>query len=303
MNSSVLFFVGSGQVFHAVFKGLLCLLSYASRTGSSIKLQMECRQLRLQASGGAWFMEDNCLCGRLNGGLISAVIYWKCFPSTNRQGVPSPEMAITPEQQRILEWLSVTLDLPVYAEVYKGALFLLKSKPPGFVTFVAHAGREIMNGLGPTISGDQRSQVQYVQRVNKLQNEWQDEWTGRGFMTPDDPAGGHTIPYDVCQTVRELIDDHKRGRARAGQPESIFFGELLDYETLERVPLHFVQEWKNIKDGFLKFAHLSGSAYEKAAASDIERHFQTLDGLLYVAASSEFERLRGLHDILEETNG
>ena len=218
------------------------------------------------------------------------------------RGVLRSEMVPTPQQQRVLDWLNETLALPVYAEVYQGALFLLKWKPPGFVTFVAHAGREIMNGLGPTISGDQRSQVQYVQHVNKLQSEWKDEWTGRGFMTPDDLAGGHTIPYDVCQMVRELIDDHKKGRARANQPETIFFGELLDYESLDRVPSNFVQEWKSIKEGFFEFAHLRESDYGQAAASDIEKHFQTLHGLLYVAASSEFERLRGLHDILEEAN-
>ena len=212
-------------------------------------------------------------------------------------------MALTPEQQRVLEWLNVTLDLPVYAEAYKGALFLLRWKPPGFVTFVAHAGRDIMNGLGPTISGDQRSQVQYAQLVEKLQDEWKDEWTGRGFMTPDDPTGGHTIPFDVCQIVTDLIDDHKKGLARANRPESIFFGELLDYDALEQVPQNFIQEWKRARDGFLKFAHLRKGDYGEAAASDIERHFRTLDGLLSVAASSEFERLRGLHDILEEANG
>ena len=212
-------------------------------------------------------------------------------------------MALTPEQQRVLEWLDVTLGLPVYAQAYKGAVLLLKRKPPGFVTFVAHAGREIMNGLGPTISGDQRGQVQYVQHLNKLQDEWKDEWTGRGFMTPEDPAGGHAIPYDVCQLVKELIDDHKKGRARANQPETIFFGKLLDYESLERVPPNFVDEWKRIKDGFFKYAHIRESDYDETAASDIENHFQTLHGLLYVAASTEFERLRGLHDILEETNG
>ena len=212
-------------------------------------------------------------------------------------------MALTPEQKRVLDWLNETLALPVYAEVYQGALFLLKWKPSGFVTFVAHAGREIMNGLGPTISGDGRGRVQYDQHVDKLEREWKDEWTGRGFMTPDDPVGEHKIPYDVCQMVIELIDDHKKGRARANQPETIFFGELLDYESLDQVPSNFVQEWKRIKKGFLKFAHIRESDYGQAATSDVEKHFQTLDGLLYVAASSEFERLRGLHDILEEANG
>ena len=38
------------------------------------------------------------------------------------------------------------------------------------------------------------------------------------------------------------------------------------------------------------------------ASSEMERHFRVLDGLLYVAAGSEFEQLRSLHEILEETN-
>ena len=212
-------------------------------------------------------------------------------------------MALTPEQQCVLEWLKVALTLPVYAEAYEGAVLLLNWKPPGYITFVAHAGREIMNGLGPTISGDQRSQVQYFQYVDKLKNVWKDEWTGRGFMTPDDPGGGHKIPFDVCQMVMDLIDDHKKGRARVNRPETIFFGALLDYEAVEQIPANFMREWKSIKDGFLKYTHLREADYAEVAASDIEKHFRTLDGLLYVAASSEYERLRGLHAILEETNG
>ncbi len=122
-------------------------------------------------------------------------------------------------------------------------------------------------------------------------------------MTPDDPDGGHTIPYDICQTVKDLIDDHKKGRARANESETIFFNELLDYESIDRVPSNFVQEWRRTKKGFFEFAHIRESGYGQIAAFDVEEHFQTLDGLLYVAASSEFERLRGLHDILEEANG
>ena len=119
-------------------------------------------------------------------------------------------MALTAEQERVLDWRNETLSLPLYADVYKGALFPLQCKPAGFVTFVPHAGREIMDGLGPTISGSQRGQVQYVHHANKLQNVLKDEWTGRGFRTPDDPAGGHTIPYDICQVVRDLIETTRK---------------------------------------------------------------------------------------------
>ena len=49
-------------------------------------------------------------------------------------------------------------------------------------------------------------------------------------------------------------------------------------------------------------AHLRDSAFEMDASTEVERHFQTLDDLLYNAASSELEQLRSLHEILEETN-
>lgn len=138
---------------------------------------------------------------------------------------------------------------------------------------MAHAGRQITKELGPTISGSQRDQVLYVYHANKLQNVWKDEWTGRGFRTPDDPAGDQTIPYDRCQVVRDLIEDHQRGHAGFNQPESIFFGELLDYDNLERVPLNFIQEWKTIKDGFLRCAHLRESDDDAAAAAPISKTF------------------------------
>ena len=38
------------------------------------------------------------------------------------------------------------------------------------------------------------------------------------------------------------------------------------------------------------------------ASSEVERHFQILDDLLYNAASSELERIRSINEILEETN-
>ena len=84
-------------------------------------------------------------------------------------------MTLTPEQQRVYDWLDSKVEwkggrgLPIYAEVYKGALHLLKTKPPGYITFVAHAGRELMNGLAPTFAPASSGQVQYYQHVNKLQ--------------------------------------------------------------------------------------------------------------------------------------
>ena len=212
-------------------------------------------------------------------------------------------MIFTPEQQCVYDWLGSKLDLPVYAEAYKGALHLLKTKPPGYITFVTHAGRELMNGLAPTFANIQRSQVDYHKHVNRLQDVWKDEWGGRGLTPLDDAEMGHLIPYHVCQLVKDLIDDHETGRERRNQAKILFFTSFLDYEDREQIPVNFLDEWDEASDWLHpRYAHLRARSFSDDESSEIERHFRILDGLLYVAASSEFERLRGIDEILEEAN-
>ena len=211
-------------------------------------------------------------------------------------------MILTPEQQRVYDWLDSKLDLPVFAELYKGALDLLQDRPPGYITFVNHAGRELMNSLAPTYAGVQRRQVDYKQLVDNLQSTWKDEWGGRGVPTHDNPRTEHSIPHDTCQKVKELIDEHKAGRERNNQADVLFFTNFLDYDSHEQIPENFLKEWKRARKWFQGHAHLRSGRFSADVPSKVKGHFRILDGLLYVAASSEFERLRGIDAILEETN-
>ena len=83
----------------------------------------------------------------------------------------------------------------------------------------------------------------------------------------------------------------------------LFFSTFLDYSDKDRIPKNFLSDWKAAKKWFLKHAHLRDNEFFIDASSEVVRHFKMLDELLYVAASSEFERIKGIHDILEETNG
>ena len=104
--------------------------------------------------------------------------------------------------------------------------------------------------------------------------------------------------------IKELIDDHKAGRERRKQLPHLFFTSFLDYEDREQIPRNFLDEWEDASDWLHpRYAHLRSGRFSEDVPSEVERHFRTLDGLLYVAASSEFERLRGIDEILEETNG
>ena len=131
------------------------------------------------------------------------------------------------EQQKIYRWLNDKLRLPVYADAYLGATRLLEKRSPGYITFVSHAARDLMNGLARTVAGISRFQVQYRQLVDRLQEEWMDEWRGEGFATSEGQNDGHLIPYDVCKMIAELIRDHREGRRRSEGADDLFFDTFL----------------------------------------------------------------------------
>ena len=191
----------------------------------------------------------------------------------------------------------------MYAEGYKGALDLLNKKSAGFITFVSHAGRDLMNGLASDVKGITRTQVQYVQLVDEFKDDWKNEWGGEGFRTTeDDGENGHPIPNEICEKIKKLVDEHTAGRLRAENIDSSFFATFLDYPDKESIPDNLLEEWRNAIEWFRKHAHLREKEFEAQAPDEVERHFQNLDSFLYAAASSELEQLRGIHEILEETN-
>ena len=212
----------------------------------------------------------------------------------------SEGVTLSAEQQTVFNWLNDELEMPVYAEAYKGALNLLDKKSPGYITFVSHAGRDLMNGLARLRTG--REQVPYPDLVDKLQEDWEDEWGVSRLNEIDDAENGHLIPYAVCEKIQDLIDEHRAGRLRPSEAAVLFFASFLDYAYEEEIPRNLLTEWTNTRRWFMAHAHLRYSAFEMEASTEVERHFQTLDDLLYNAASSEFEQLRSLHEILEATN-
>ena len=210
---------------------------------------------------------------------------------------------LTEKQQCVFDWLNDKLRFPVFAGAYKGALLFLNEKPPGYITFVAHAGRDLMNRLAADVAGVQSDRVQYHQHLDKLQELWKDEWTGQGLTPRDnDKEDGHLIPYRICQKLKKLIDEHKTSRLRGPDADKRFFRTFLDYSDRDKIPKNFLEDWEKAKDWFVKHAHLREKDFAENAPSEVARHFRMLDDLLYVAASSQFERIKSIDEILEETN-
>ena len=214
----------------------------------------------------------------------------------------SKHMALNQEQQRVYDWLNGELRLSVFAEAYKGAVILISKKPPGYVSFVAHAGRDLINRLASTVAGVKSKQVQYQQHIDKLQDDWQDEWSFSADLSPEVIGKGHLIPTQVCQRISTLIDEHESGRIRSSEADGLFFSTFLDYSDRERIPDNFLSEWKSAKQWFLGHAHLRKKPFRAETDDDLAKHFKCLEGYLYIAATSQYERLKALNEILEATN-
>ncbi len=228
------------------------------------------------------------------------------------------DITLSDKQKVVFNWLNDELQLPVYADVYKGAVDLLEEKSPGYITLVSHAGRDFMNELAATVkkmesvevgnesdttaNGIDSARVQYVDLVGELQKVWNDEWGTESVHATDDMEMGNLIPFDVCERIQNLIDEHNAGRERSDNLAPLFFTTLLDYADRERIPLNLQSEWKRTRRWFLAHAHLREGEFASGDSADVEKHFRTLEDLLFAAASTEIERLGAINEILEEAN-
>ena len=114
-------------------------------------------------------------------------------------------------QVRIYKWINDTLQLSVYADLYAGAAILLKQKPPGYMTFVAHAGRDLMNGLARTVRGDKRQQVPYANHLDRIKSVWEDRWgASSGFSESEQPSH-QEIPHATLVKLQALIRSEPYG--------------------------------------------------------------------------------------------
>ena len=211
-------------------------------------------------------------------------------------------MSLSPRQERIYKWINDTLQLPGYADVFRGAAISLKHKTPGHLTFAAHAGRDLMNGLARTIRGDVRQQVQYVNRLNEVQLDWDDAWGAPVIFSDSEEPSHHAIPRAICLKLQRLIEDHRTGRRRSTETNEIFFLTFLSYRHRDDIPGHLIGEWNDAKRWFQEHAHAREDLPSEEAVTQIEKHFSLLESMLEVAAGSQYERIKGLDEILAETN-
>ena len=74
---------------------------------------------------------------------------------------------LSPDQQKVIGWLETDLQLPVFADAYRGAIRFMQEKPPGHVTFASYAGRDIMNLLANEFLHVKAGRVDYVKLATR----------------------------------------------------------------------------------------------------------------------------------------
>lgn len=165
-----------------------------------------------------------------------------------------------------------------------------------------------MNGLAHTVRGDKRQQVQYVDHLNKIAKKWNDQWGGSsGFSDSeelshhDSESSHHEISHDVCEMLQELIDDHREGRTRSEENNDVFFITFLRYEG-DKIPGNLIREWKDARRWFREYAHIGKDIYGTEMEAQAKKFFTFLESMLHVAASSQYERIGEIDEILDETN-
>ena len=159
-----------------------------------------------------------------------------------------------------------------------------------------------MNGLARTIRGDERDRVQYPNLLNEIAPEWNDQWgASTGFSDLEVPSH-YEIPHDICVMLKSLIDKHRQGLVRNEETNEVSFSIFLDYRDRDNIPKNFMKEWKDARQWFLKHAHAREVTFGLDVETEIVKHFQTLETYLSIAANSQYERIRGLDEILDEIN-
>ena len=241
------------------------------------------------------------------------------------------DVTLSKRQQTVFNWLNDELNLPVYADAYKGAIDCLNRKPAGYITSVSHVGRDLMNELAATVqemqsaptdgdlnASEKRSEgahVDYPELVDELLHDWKDEW-GREKIAhaefqpnhdvmPDESASiqnGYVIPRETCKKIQKLIDAHRAGHQRDLDKGVLFFTSFWGYVHEEEIPADLFKDWKDAKRWFGAHNHLRKGNFSKKKSCDVQRHFRMLDELLYIAATSTYERIKEIYEILEETN-
>ena len=199
----------------------------------------------------------------------------------------------TPERQELHRWL--LLRAPELGNTYAGALYIIESEIaiPGREHFVAHAAREIWNGvvdlvLGP--DGTPRPADRFQNIVKKWRGSTQFPITGNRIEIP------YAAFEEVDQNVR-AYNSRETPRQKNVRILQQMLGRLVPQDELE-------SEARNINiinRNFVRTAHLN-RAQRKIDWEDTVTAFRYIEDILTATLRPSSAIRSELDDILEQAN-
>jgi len=211
----------------------------------------------------------------------------------------------TPDREKIHNWIINDLGLPVFGDVYKGAVGCLFEQSPGHVTFVCHACRDIMNIMARVYKGGKTAQVNYRDLTDDVDVVWPNDPVDAPPLDAEPinlDSESVTIPRKAHTAIAALVKEHRAGKNRSDDSAYLFFTVFLQYDDKQRVSQRDLNEWKEIRGWFMDFTHLRKTAHPPDTYSECKKRFLALEQMLLTAADSVRGRLTAIDEILHRTN-
>lgn len=183
---------------------------------------------------------------------------------------------------------------PPLADLYAGAVELIEGlvpRVPGWRRFVAHAVREILNGL-PTYlrPGDSRGRCEYKQLVSELDAACEEvHW-----------KAGEPCSATMASSLQTLLEEHRAATGRRRDAaERMLHGLGAGLPVSPEVVSEMARQWLDVGDRFQSDVHDRRGKPDRTHDDDFEGAFREFESLLG-AVTRPFLSLAGEIDELLE---
>jgi hypothetical protein len=224
-----------------------------------------------------------------------------------------PTSCWSPERQRIKDWLAQ--ESSSLSQLYEGAVrILFELRPPGYHAFVAHAVREIGNGLEFILFGVRsRQRLDYKDRLDQIS----DRWKSAGFSTNGSLAGLEPIqnsdgsrpkhfklPLPLANSISKLVAYQGRSTETPfDRAKKLFTRNSPESEKFSDAIRPGVEQWVEVSKWFMENTHDKRRKEEVVLDyEELRKNFVLFETALGVIARPFFETTNELDKIIEAAN-
>lgn len=245
----------------------------------------------------------------------------RCKDVNSQEPIPSSQSKVglglstgcwTPERQALKDWLAK--EAPSLAELYEGASILLELRLPGYRRLVAHAVREIGNGLPFILFGMRFGErLDYTPYVAEISKQWKRVgFAADGTLVGIDPVQSSDgrrptefkFPVMLARSVSELVAYHGGPReTHFDRAKKLFTRNQPENEKFVEAIAPAVERWRDITEWFVRMTH--DKRRKEAAIEDdaeLQRNFHLFETALGAMARPFFATTDKLDEILDQAN-